>query len=199
MTAPQHSAGLRRAEGPPPPDFDRLLKLRLVVARTGEMDLLGWWNTNRVLAALGASVYPRGFPRTAPFAQARVVFAVARLRTRELWSPPGCATLWNLPPDIEDAFEDHWQAWVDQPASWAPVFNALASSRGELLDELRALDALTDVEVAAARELKRSVDGRAVLLPGVRSVDDATLGLLAAGFFRGERGKPAIPYARLEG
>ena len=26
-------------------DFDRLLKLRLVVARFGEMDLAKWWNT----------------------------------------------------------------------------------------------------------------------------------------------------------
>ena len=26
-------------------DFDRLLKLRLIVARVGEMDLAKWWNT----------------------------------------------------------------------------------------------------------------------------------------------------------
>lgn len=182
-----------------PVDFERLLKLRLVVARTGEMDIMGWWNTKGVLGKLGSSVYPRGFPRTANFAQARVVFAVARARTRELWNPPGCVTLWNLPPEVEDAFEDHWQAWADAPDTWGPTFEALTTSRGELLDELRTVDAITASQAEAARDLKRSVDGRAVLLPGLRAVDDNTLALLAAGFFRGERGSPAIPYARLEG
>ena len=38
----------------------------------------------------------------------------------------------------------------------------------------------------------------AVLLPGVRAINDDTLALLAAGFFRGEKSAPAIPYARLE-
>lgn len=181
-----------------PIDIRRLLRLRLVIARAGEMDIHGWWNTNGVLGKLGRSVYPRGFPRTAPFAQARVVFAVARARTRELWNPPGCVTLWNLPPEVEDAFEDHWQAWADEPDAWAPIFDVLTTSRGELLDELRILDAITASQAEAARDLKRSVDGRAVLLPGVRKVDDDTLALLAAGFFRGEKGSPAIPYARLE-
>jgi hypothetical protein len=179
-------------------DYPRLLRARLVVARAGEMDLLGWWNTKGVLGKLGASVYLRGFPRTASFAQARVVFAVASARARELWSPPGCATLWNLPPDIEDAFEDHWQAWADAPEVWAPVFDVLTRAKGELLDELRAVDAITAPQAEAARDLKRSLDGRAVLLPGVREVNDDTLALLAAGFFRGEKGAPAIPYARLE-
>jgi hypothetical protein len=40
---------------------------------------------------------------------ARVVFAVARARTQEPWNPVGCATLWSLPPEVEDEFEDHWQ------------------------------------------------------------------------------------------
>ncbi len=180
-------------------DLDRLLKLRLVVARAGEMDLQAWWNTKGALGRLGRSVYQRGFPRTAPFAQARTVFAVARARTRELWSPPGCATLWNLPPQVEDSFDDQWQRWLDESDVWAPFFESLQGLRGELLDELVSLDVLTATEATQARELKRSVDGRAVLLPGMRQIDDETLGLLAAGFFRGERGSPAVPYARLEG
>jgi hypothetical protein len=179
-------------------DYARLFKLRLVVARAGEMDLHAWWNTDRVLGALGRSLYSRGFPRTAPFAQARVVFTVARARTRERWSPPSCVTLWNLPPEVEDAFEDHWQSWADEPDTWSPIFDVLTSSRGDILDELRIVDAITASQAEAARDLKRSVDGRAVLLPGLRAVDDDTLALLAAGFFRGEKNSPAIPYARLD-
>jgi hypothetical protein len=71
--------------------------------------------------------------------------------------------------------------------------------RAAQLAELQAVGALSAADAASSRELKRSVDGRAVLLPGVRTIDDETLGLLAAGFFRGEKNAPAIPYARLEG
>jgi hypothetical protein len=45
-------------------DFDRLLKLRLVVARVGEMDLAKWWNTRGQLSRLGSAAVRRGFPRT---------------------------------------------------------------------------------------------------------------------------------------
>jgi len=177
-------------------DHDRLLKLRLLVARQGEGDAQAWWNTRGALGRLGNTVYARGFPRTHAFAQARVVFAVARARCKELWSPPRCATLWNLPAAVEDAFEDHWQAWLDASESWAPFFESLVAPPVDFLGALATL--LTPDELARARELRRSVDGRAVLLPGMRSIDDETIGQLAAGFFRGEKGSPAIPYARLE-
>ncbi len=56
-------------------NFDRLLKLRLVVARVGEMDLAKWWNTNGLLGRKGRILLSRGFPRTHSFAQARAVFS----------------------------------------------------------------------------------------------------------------------------
>lgn len=180
-------------------DYPRLLQLRLVVARYGEMDLMGWWNTNGALGAMGKVVYSRGFPRTAPFAAARAVFAVARARTRELWNPAGCATLWSLPMEVEDAFEDHWQGWTDEQMRWEPFFAALTTLRGaDLVEDLRALGVIDVATEREARDLRRSAETRAVLLPGVRAVDDATLGLLAAGFARGEKSQLAVPYARLE-
>jgi hypothetical protein len=182
-----------------PIDHARLLQLRLVVARYGEMDRMGWWNTSGALGGMGKVVYGRGFPRTAPFAAARAVFAVARARTRELWNPVGCATLWSLPLEVEDAFEDHWQGWTADVATWRPIFEALASLRGaDLVEDLRALGAIDAATERDARDLRRSAETRAVLLPGIRAVDDATLGLLAAGFARGEKGQLAVPYARLE-
>jgi hypothetical protein len=41
-------------------DVNRLLKLRLVVARFGEMDLAKWWNTKGRLARFGAVALQRG-------------------------------------------------------------------------------------------------------------------------------------------
>ncbi len=109
-------------------DFDRLLKLRLVVARQGEMDRAAWWNTRGMLGHHGAIALQRGLPRTHKFAQARVVFAVARLRCQELFDPPGCVTLWKLPVEVEDEFEEHWQRWLDAPGQWDPLFDRLARS-----------------------------------------------------------------------
>ena len=85
----------------PEVDLDRLLKLRLVVARHGEMDRSRWWNTQGMLGRHGALVLERGFPRTHFFAQARVVFAVARARcqgssTRRAAPPCGtCPRNWR--------------------------------------------------------------------------------------------------------
>ena len=86
-----------------------MLTLRLVVARYGEMDMARWWNTQGMLSGRGGVVLKRGFPGTHYFAQARVVFAVARTCYNELFSLPGCMTLWNLPAEVEDQFEEHWQ------------------------------------------------------------------------------------------
>src|SRR5438552_11602958 len=93
-------------------DLDRLLKLRLVVARTGEMDVAKWWNTKGQLGRLGARAVSRGLPRTHAFARARSVFAVADHRCAEIFNPPSCVTLWRLPESIEEAFDARWEHWL---------------------------------------------------------------------------------------
>ena len=97
--------------------MERLLKLRLAVARFGEMDGARWWNTNGQLGKLGAMALRRGFPRTHRFAQARAVFAVAGHRCREVFEPPQCVTLWDLPASIEEEFEGMWERWLEQAES----------------------------------------------------------------------------------
>ena len=86
-------------------DFERLFKLRPAVARHGEMDAAGWWNTKGILGRHGALALKRVFPSTQHFAQARISFAVARSRCREIFDPPGCMTLWHLPAEVEDQFD----------------------------------------------------------------------------------------------
>lgn len=185
--------------GPPTVNFDRLFKLRLVVARHGEMDAARWWNTQGMLGRRGAVVLKRGFPATHSFVQARIVFEVARSRCHELFDPPGCMTLWSLPAETEDQFEKYWQEWLDEADKWAPVFATIEAQTGnDLLKSLGELDLLTPAQAKAVGKLRRSAENRAVPISAMYQPNDDIITLLAAGFARGEIGNPAIPYARLE-
>jgi len=73
-------------------DLDHLLKLRVAIARFGEMDCAGWWNTKGQLGALAATTLRRNFRRTYMFAQARSVFAVAAHRSAARYDPPNAVT-----------------------------------------------------------------------------------------------------------
>jgi hypothetical protein len=185
-------------------DLDRLLKLRLVVARHGEMDAARWWNTGdaargtALLGRAGSVLMSRGFPRTHRFAQARLVFEVARARCAEVFDPPGCITLWNLPPAIEDQFDARWARWLEDRDDWTAFFKAIEPAPADLLDALQALGLANDGDLDTVSKLRRSAEGRAVPLPGVHVVNDPLLTQLAAGFSRGEPGKLAVPYARVE-
>jgi hypothetical protein len=178
-------------------DLDGLLKLRLAVARFGEMDLAKWWNTKGQLGRLGAAALKRGFPRTHRFAQARSVFAVAAHRCGEVFDPPGCTTLWRLPESTEEAFDARWEHWLDNASDWTPFFDKLENLQGDSLPAiLRALGIVGDGDLEAYAKLRRSAEGRAVPLPGPFSGSDADIALLALGFGRGEPSALAVPYAR---
>jgi hypothetical protein len=179
-------------------DLDRLLKLRLVVARYGEMDRACWWNTNGMLGRHGAIVLQRGLPRTGRFAQARVVFNVARTRCEELFDAPGSVTLWRLPAAVEDRFDEHWQTWLARSDEWSAFFDDLSDEGdSDLVSALRRRELLSDPQTAIVAALRRSAEGRAVQLTGELALDDDLVALLAAGFSKGEKGAPAIPYAKL--
>src|SRR3954471_6396912 len=161
-------------------DLDRLLKLRLVVARFGEMDLAKWWNTRGQLGKLGAAALRRGFPRTHRFAQARSVFAVASHRCAEVFEPPGCVTLWRLPEANEEEFDARWEHWLDNASEWTPFFEKLESLPGiHLATVLRSFEVVTDRDFGAYARLRRTAEGRAVSLPGPFSGTDDDVALLA--------------------
>src|SRR4051794_29448604 len=158
---------------PSPVDLDRLLKLRLVVARFGEMDLAKWWNTKGQLGRLGAAALRRGFPRTHHFAQARSVFAVAARRCAEVFDPPGCVTLWRLPEVIEEEFDARWEHWLDHARDWAPFFQRLEGlQNANLVDALGSFEIVNDRDVERLVRLRRSAEARTVPLPGIFSGTD---------------------------
>lgn len=181
-------------------DLDHLLRLRLVVARFGEMDAARWWNTKGLLGQLGDLALRRGLPRSHFFAQARAVFAVAADRCRRVFDSPKSITLWKMPATAEEAFDARWPIWTEQYDRWQPFFERLHVVQGaDLLGSLLDLDVVTKKEADEARTLRRAADRRAVPLAGVRTLDRRAFSLLAAGFFRGEPGEPAVPYATVEG
>lgn len=175
-------------------DADQLLKLRLVVARVGEMDVARWWNTQGQLGALGASVLRRGFPRTYQFARARSVFAVAAHRTREVYDPPQSVTLWNLPPELEDEFGMQWEHWLDNPLEWTLFFDGLSEVTSDLEAELLKRDLISEAHSERLRRLRRSADLRAVEIPGEFAITDDDIIMLAVAFARSEPEQLAVPY-----
>jgi hypothetical protein len=180
-----------------PIDLDRLFKLRVVVGRVGEMDNARWWNTTGQLGSLGRMALRRGFPRTHCFAQARAVFAVAAQRCREVFDPPGCVTLWALPALHEEEFDARWEHWLENRQAWEVFFEQVESIRGaDLPAALRNLSLISDTDLEAFGRLRRSAEGRAVLLPGMFAGTDQDVALLALGFARGDVGALAVPYQR---
>ena len=181
-------------------ELDHLFKLRLVVARCGEMDMAKWWNTRSMLGPYGAKTLVRGFPKTHRFSQARVVFSVARHRCREVYDHPHGITLWDMPAELEDQFESNWHQWLEDLDGWEPFFKEIESLTGEdLLAILESFNLLGAEKVGIARKLRRSAEGRSVAIPEQDQLNDDQITMLAAGFFRGEPGKPAIPYSTMKG
>lgn len=181
-------------------DLEKLFRLRLVVARFGELDNARWWNTKGQLGRLGASVLRRGFPRTHCFAQARSVFAVAGQRCDEVFNPPGCVTLWKLPESLEEDFDARWEHWLDHASDWDLFFERIETlGSTDLVEILHSLELVAEADLDAYARLRRSAEGRAVQLPGVYDSTDATIALLALGFARGEPGTLSVPYAKRVG
>lgn len=179
-------------------NLEYLLKLRLVIARFGEMDLAKWWNTKGQLGSLGATALRRGFPRSHYFAQARSVFAVAGHRCKEIYDPPGSVTLWSLPETIEEEFDAQWEHWIEQSGVWQPFFQKLDSiHKTDLVATLQGFELVDKQTVESFSRLKRTADGHAVLLPGQFSGAESDIALLGIGFARGEIGSVVVPYARL--
>lgn len=175
------------------PDFlCQVLRLRLVVARLGEVELNGWWGTQDVLGATGAMVFRRGFPRTHAWARAQAVFAVARQRCAERFPDPQAITLWQLPAELEDALDQQWNHWIAEPEVWAPLLGRIAAlTAPAVATALLDLNLVTPAQAQQGAALKTK--GPALELP-TQELNSAALALLALGFGQGGRGDLVVPY-----
>jgi hypothetical protein len=174
------------------------MRMRVVVARCGEMDAQKWWNTDGQLGTYGAKVVKRGFPRTHDFAQARSVFAVAARRCADIYDPPDAVTLWHLSDEVEEAFDARWEGWLDAAPTWAPFFDSVAALKGfDVAAVLKDLSLVDDADVAAAARLKVTDGEKGVLVPGPFDLGRKAIALLALGFGRGAKGDLRVPYLPL--
>ncbi len=177
-------------------DLDWLLRVRVVVARCGEMDAQRWWNTEGQLGLYGARVLKRGFPRTHHFAQARSVFAVAAHRCAEIFGPPDAATFWRLSDEAEEAFDARWEGWLDDATTWAPFFESVAALKDfDIAAALKGLSLVDDADIEASARLKLANGEKGVLVPGPFDLGRKAVALLALGFGRGAKGDLRVPYS----
>ncbi|MBY0113217.1 MAG: BrxE family protein [Phycisphaerales bacterium] len=179
-------------------DLDYLFKIRLVVARFGEMDLARWWDTKGMLGKTGRLAVSRGLPKAHRFAQARAVFSVARARCREVYNPPDGVTLWDLPAEVESAFEERWPLWIENQPAWQPFFDSLEAMPGDdLVGAFATVAPLPTASLDAAKRMKRAADQKAVPLGEASAVTDELVSQLAVGFSKGEPGRISVPFATL--
>jgi hypothetical protein len=175
-----------------------LMKLRVAVARCGEMDLGKWWNTNGQLGSYGSKALKRGFPRTHHFAQARAVFAVAAHRCTQVFDLPGSITLWRLTDSIEDEFDAAWEGWLDEAEKWNPFFEQVAGANLSAVDKLlKDLRLVTDDEISIGSRLKKSAGDNSVPISGPFSESCHLPSILALAFAHSEPGALAVPYVRI--
>lgn len=177
--------------------LDLTLQLRLAVSRFGEGDGARWWKTGGVLSNKGRYVYGRSYPKTAPFAQTRVVFAAARGTCENVAAlPPGSTTLWRLPAQDEDAITDRWSHWVSNVDAWNGFFDALQPPPGgDLLAYLTRLGLEPTVDAVPQAQPAHNV----VPVEWEGSVDERTLWLLASGFSAGSHEDLVVPYLASKG
>lgn len=175
-------------------DPEKTFKLRTAVARHGEQDVANWWPTQGLLASQGGSLYQRSFPRTHPFARARVVAEAAKARVRELYPVEDALTLWALPPEVEEQVELQRQQWLRDTDRWGPFFMRLEEHRGgELLDLLRSLELVGDAAADQVLRLSPPANSPALALPE-DDLTAETLELLAAAHSVGGKGNPVVPH-----
>lgn len=185
-------------------EFRQLFKLRLVVAALGESGRLGWWNSG-VLTTTGAFLFEQGFPRSASFAQSRAGFRVAQLACDEALSiqptPGGPITchLFRLTPELEDAFENERNRWMDEPQEWAESFQAAWELNAEQWPKALIDLAGLDSSVLDWARQQTPQTAKALRLDDPAQISQAHIQQLAAGFVTGQPGQLVVPYMQVAG
>jgi hypothetical protein len=182
----------------PSSELSTFLKLRLAIARYGEMDRSGWWNTRGVMGRQGQTLIERGFPRTHALVQSRIVFEVAKVRCDQVFSAPETITLWDLPAELEDHFESHWSEWLEQGDRWQRFMERVDEVMdGGMIEGLTTLELIDERHRTRAADVQANEKAKSVRVGNAEEVDLDLLKVLATGFAAGQAGNLVVPYASL--
>ena len=62
-------------------------------------------------------------------------------------------TLWSLPADLEEQFQEHWQGWLDETEKWTPIFRQIEAQTGaDLLKSLGELGLISQEQLDVGRQ-----------------------------------------------
>ena len=175
----------------------QVLVARLHIARLGEADAQGWWQTDGVLGPDGAFVGRRVLPLTHPTARARVVLAVARHGCRERHPHPSALNLFSLGPSAEDVLDALLARRASDQAFWSkflPHLEAL-ERHADPRQVLTTSRIVTEEDLKMIEALPLGPGGRSLPIPSGNDTNE-TLRRLTAGFVRSTRRNLIVPFLR---
>lgn len=178
----------------PSSSLEELLITRLVVARLGESDVMGWWRSDGLLGEDGAYVGPRVLPKTHATGRARIVFAVAGHACDERHPDPTVHHLFRLGPETEDRLDallaekladfDFWRSQMDRLEA--------VSRPNDIGEYLLEMGVVTEEHLDTGKNRAMGPDNRSVEVPKSRDLSN-TIQHLAAALVLSKPGELAVP------
>ena len=106
----------------------------------------------------------------------------------------GAATLWRLDDEVEEAFEQQWEGWLDDARNWSTFFEELAvSAEADIRTALLGHGLVGDQQAAAIDRMAIDASGQSIRV-GEEASSRESIALLALGFSKGSPGKLVVPY-----
>jgi hypothetical protein len=177
-----------------------ILTLRTIVARAGEKDNMGWWDSD-ALSSAGSYVLQRLFPRSVSWAGIRLAIEAATIRHRAVLGDQTALSLFQL--------GEEWEPRVNSRLgqSYGGGAPPLIPRSVQSPSELQAvLEECGDFGLGnwAAPDLLELFDSHTlevgqVRAPRLLSPEEMVrwTSILAASYAKGEKGRLVVPYIRV--
>lgn len=177
-----------------------ILTLRTIVARAGEKESLGWWDSD-ALSSAGSYILQRLFPRSAAWAGIRLAIEAATIRHRATLGDQPALSLFRLGEEWDSLVKGRLEQSYDR------VKPPSISGSVQSPTELRAvLEECGDFNLGnwAAPDLLELFESRTIEVGQVRDPRSLSpeemirwTSILAASYATGEKGRLVVPYIRV--
>lgn len=180
--------------------IDLILRLRLIVARAGEKDGLGWWDSD-ALSPAGAYVLQRIFPRSASWAGIELAIEAATIRHKGMLGSLPALSLFTLGAEWDHRVSGYMQHLLRE-RQVVPIPGTIQSS-SELAELLRESGGVTSDDFpppeAATLFEPQVLEVGQTQNQGPLSAEEVLrlVKLLTASYTRGDKGRLLVPYIRV--